>query len=234
MIRAVTFDMDYTLRQIQPFPPHLRFIELCEEAGIPLSEDQAIAGTRARKRFVEWLKAGGSTPDASHAYARVGLEAAGVTGDLDELAEALRDASRRRSAPSELDPDVPEVLDQLKARGFALGIVSNWGTDVAKGAADYGIAHYFVCMIDALSAGVTKPDPAIYLMACDRMGVPPKDCVHVGDSPWDDVGVARAVSATPVLYDPMEDLDAGCPRIHRLLDLLPLLDQLARESALGG
>ena len=50
MLRAVTFDMDDTLRQVHPFPPQLRFVELCAAAGIAISSGQALAAVRARKR----------------------------------------------------------------------------------------------------------------------------------------------------------------------------------------
>ncbi len=172
--------------------------------GVGLDTGHRTRGTVSICSITNQLRVG-RTPDASLAYAWVGLEAAGVTGDLDELAEALRDARRRKPAGSELDPHVPEILEQRKARGFALGIVSNWNADVAKGAADYGIAPYFTCMIDALSTGVTKPDPAIYthgMRSPQRASGRLPTCWRQSD----DVGVARAASATPVPYDPMDDL----------------------------
>ena len=222
----MTFDMDDTLRQVRPFPPQLRFVQLCAAAGIAISSGQALAAVRARKRFHEARKARQEpqTSEWSHRYARVGLEAAGVTGDLDQLAAAVRDARRRMPAPSVLDPDVPEVLERLRSRGLVLGVVSNWGANLAEAMASYGIAPYFASIVDSVTAGASKPDPTIYWMACAQMGVTPAECVHVGDSPADDVAVARAVGAAPVLYDPLDDLDAGCPRIHRLVDLLTLLE----------
>ena len=225
MLRAVTFDMDDTLRQVHPFPPQLRFMELCAAAGIALSNEQALAAVRARKRFHEDRKARREPANAawSFQYARVGLEAAGVPGDLDQLSTAVRDARRRMPAPSVLDPDVPKVLERLRSQGFLLGVVSNWGANLAEAMASYGIAQYFASIVDSVTAGVSKPDPAIYRMACAQMGVAPGECVHVGDSVVDDVGVARAAGAVAVLYDPLDDLDAGCPRIHRLMHLLALV-----------
>jgi putative hydrolase of the HAD superfamily len=232
VLRVVTFDMDYTLRQVHPFPPHLRFQELCADAGCPISEEQALAGARARKRYDEARKVRGerATPAWSHGYARVGLEAAGVPGDLDALAFAVRDARRRRTPPSVLDPDVPQVLEALCARGWRLAVVSNWGADLAAALAEYGIARYFECVVDSATAGAAKPDPRIYEVACAGLHVEPGECVHVGDSVVDDVGVARAVRAHPVLYDPLEVLDGACPRIARLAELPAVLQGLRSGS----
>jgi len=228
VLRAVTFDMDDTLRQIHPFPPHLRFRELCAEAGFAISEEQALAGARARKQFYEaWKDRGGrATPAWSHQYARVGLEAAGLTGDLDVLASAVQDARRRTTPLSVLDPDVPAVLEALRTRGWRLAVVSNWGSDLGAALVEYGIAHYFECVIDSVTAGAAKPDPRIYEVACAALRLEPGECVHVGDSVVDDVGVARAVGACPVLYDPLDALDGGCRRIASLSELPTVLQAL--------
>ena len=225
MVRAITFDMDDTLQQVHPFPPQLRFMELCGASGIPLSHEQALVAVRARKLLQEERKAQGgrATPEWSQRYWRMGLEAAGATGDLDQLTAALVDARRRMPPRVVLDPDVPDVLEHLRARGFLLGVVSNWGTALAGALEAYGIAHYFTCIMDSDTAGVIKPDPALYLAACARLRVSPAECLHVGDSPSHDVGMALAAGAAAALYDPLDTLDAGCPRVHRLLDLSGLL-----------
>lgn len=225
MVRAVTFDMDDTLRQVQPFPPHLRFAELCAAADIHLTVEQALEGARARKRFYEDRRARreGQTEEWAREYAVVGLRAAGVSGDLDKLGAAVREARRRMPAPSALDPDVPAVLDRLRAKGFLLGVVSNWGSNLAEALRAYGIAHYFACIIDSTTVGVQKPDAGIYMAACTDMQVDPTDCAHVGDSPAQDVGVARAVGASAILYDPLDCLDAGCRQVHHLMDIVTLL-----------
>ena len=151
----------------------------------------------------------------------MGLEADGVAGDLDQLTAALVDAWRRMPTQVVLDPDVPDVLEHLRARGFLLGVVSNWGAALAGALEAYGIAHYFTCIMD--TAGVIKTDPALYLAACTRIGVSPAERFHVGDGPSHDAGMALAAGAAAALYDPLDTVDAGCPRVHRLLDLSRLL-----------
>ncbi len=50
--------------------------------------------------------------------------------------------------------------------------------------------------------GVSKPDPAIFQLALDVLGVPPEHALHVGDTPAADVEGAWAAGVTPVLVDP--------------------------------
>jgi len=49
---------------------------------------------------------------------------------------------------------------------------------------------------------VSKPDPTIFRLALDALGVDPHDAIHVGDTPAADVVGAWAAGVTPVLVDP--------------------------------
>ena len=56
---------------------------------------------------------------------------------------------------------------------------------------------------DSTRAGVAKPDPAIFGLALESLGVPASDTVlHVGDSLRSDVDGARAAGIQPVHFDP--------------------------------
>ncbi|MGH6957437.1 MAG: HAD-IA family hydrolase, partial [Caulobacteraceae bacterium] len=44
-----------------------------------------------------------------------------------------------------------------------------------------GIMALFDMIVESSKAGVRKPDPAIYLMACERLGVEPGACVYLDD-----------------------------------------------------
>jgi putative hydrolase of the HAD superfamily len=229
MVRAVTFDMDGTLHRLQPFPPQRRFAEVCALAGIPLSEAQALAAVRARKR--QW-EAGrraaargvrGGAGAWLREYGRAGLRAAGVRGNLDRIAAEVEAAARRFPSDSALDPGARDVLAALRARGIRLGVITNRTGDVPRELRDYGIADHFDCIMYPEVAGTTKSDPAMFWAAYAELGIRPQECLHVGDSPVDDVDGARAVGANPVLYDPLECLECDCPTISRLRDLLDLL-----------
>ena len=64
------------------------------------------------------------------------------------------------------------------------------------------------------TAGLAKPDPAIYRLAADGLGVEPADCLFVGDGANDELRGARDVGMTPVLIH----LDGDEPRWEEVRD----------------
>ena len=81
-----------------------------------------------------------------------------------------------------LYPDVVPALVRLSER-FPLIALSNGNADISR----LGIAQYFQGQISARTAGVKKPDPAIFAMACDLLSAKPSEVLHVGDHPVEDV-----------------------------------------------
>ena len=80
----------------------------------------------------------------------------------------------------------PGMVRALKAcrAAFKVGCITNnvasdrdigWGDSVAD------ILALFDHVIESSKAGVRKPDPAIYLMMCDALGVSPSECVYLDD-----------------------------------------------------
>lgn len=225
-IEAVTFDAGDTLLQPLAFPPDAWFSQLCRLAGIALTSAAAMAGARARKQYEEAHRTSRENPMTEEwlrARDAAGLRAAGVSGDVDPMVDRLRAATREMPRGWRLDPDAVAVLDALTRRGVRIGIVSNWGSELRDRLDRLGVGRYLAVVTDSQTAGWDKPDPRIYGRTCDALGVRPQDCVHVGDSLIDDVGMANAVGAAPVLYDPLQCLDCDCARILRLTALVPLL-----------
>jgi putative hydrolase of the HAD superfamily len=57
--------------------------------------------------------------------------------------------------------------------------------------------------------GMKKPDPRIYNIATEQIGVPPEDCLYIGDGSSQELTGAREVGMYPVLIsDPGETADA--------------------------
>jgi putative hydrolase of the HAD superfamily len=82
-------------------------------------------------------------------------------------------------------------------------------------------------VVDSAVVGVAKPDPAIFRIALDALGLPGDGTVlHVGDSLRFDVGGALAAGLQPVHLDPYgfcAEPD-GHPHIRSLTGLLDLID----------
>ncbi|MGH3196002.1 MAG: HAD family hydrolase [Streptosporangiaceae bacterium] len=88
-------------------------------------------------------------------------------------------------------------------------------------------------IVDSAVAGVAKPDPAIFGIALEALGVPAsKSVLHVGDSVRFDVGGALAAGLQPVHLDPFGVCPApgGHPHVATLQDLALIL---ASDGAAG-
>lgn len=89
-----------------------------------------------------------------------------------------------------LRPAMVTALDQLAAAGYRLGCITNnvpagHGAGMARSGdrADEmeRVFARFEHVIESSKAGVRKPDPRIYLMMCEALGLAPEDCVYLDD-----------------------------------------------------
>ena len=85
-----------------------------------------------------------------------------------------------------------ETLASLRARGIDLAVVSNWDVGLEEHLERLGAARLFSTIVTSAEAGAAKPDPAIFRVALDRLGVDPARAVHIGDEPEDAEGAAAA------------------------------------------
>lgn len=89
-------------------------------------------------------------------------------------------------------PEVPDVLRELKARGFATAILSNGSPSMlASAVAAAGIGEHLDHVLSVEEVGVFKPHPSVYQLAVDRLGVPAAAIAFQSSNGWD----AHAASA---------------------------------------
>ena len=84
------------------------------------------------------------------------------------------------------------VLTSL-GRRFRLGVVSNFYGNLERILRSTGIAPLLDVVCDSTLEGVSKPDPRIFTLAVERLGLRPEDVLFVGDSYEQDIVPARAV-----------------------------------------
>jgi len=91
-------------------------------------------------------------------------------------------------------PAMVAALDTLKERGFTIACITNnvpggkmgirgaGMTRSAEAAIEVSdIMARFAHVIESSKAGVRKPDPRIYLMMCEALGVEPAECIYLDD-----------------------------------------------------
>jgi putative hydrolase of the HAD superfamily len=155
-------------------------------------------------------------PDFRESVWRGALAKAGVRDHA--LARALeREYIRVRRSKETIDPEAEPLLRSLAA-DHRLALLTN-----------------VAAVVVSAEVGVGKPDPRIFRLAAERLGVDPREAVMVGDSLVRDVGGAKSAGMPTVWID--RDLwsepDAPKPdaRIERLSGLPAALDALARRSS---
>ena len=126
-------------------------------------------------------------------------EALGVRADAAAIDQASRirvECTRRALRPR---PDALATLAHLRALGLQTALVSNcipevpllWPTTAYAEAIDEPL---FSC-----AEGLTKPDPAIYRRASERLAVDPRDCLYVGDGAQGELTGAQRVGMRVIL-----------------------------------
>ncbi len=86
------------------------------------------------------------------------------------------------------------VLDELRSRGVKLGIVTNgWVEAQTQTLRGLDLPRRVDDVVISRAVGLSKPDPRIYRLALERLGVEASACWFVGDSPRNDVWGAQQV-----------------------------------------
>ena len=129
---------------------------------------------------------------------------------LDELYAHFADPNAWR-----LVPDAEPTLATLRERGFAIAVLSNWDERLRATLDGLGVLARIDALVVSAEVGVEKPDPRIFAIACERLGVAPHELVHVGDDDDDDLVGARAAGCSALHVD--RDLGG----LAGLLGLLP-------------
>jgi len=124
-----------------------------------------------------------------------------VTGDaLDYALDAfgiadrgLRDAIVGTYLELDCYPDVKPSLEALKAGGWKLVILSNGTPDMLSAAVkSSGLDGLVDPILSVEEVGIYKPDPRVYGLAADRLGLKAKQIVFLSANSWDAVGAANA------------------------------------------
>ena len=154
----------------------------------------------------------------------LGLDRARLEGLTAELLERFRDPATFRLYPHAL-----ELLEGLRGRGLAVGIVSNWSEALPGILEALGVLERTdFCLVSALERA-EKPEPEIFRRALERAASEPGEAVHAGNDVSLDVRGALASGILPVLVD--HGHRAGGPRgVARVGSLRELEDWILERA----
>lgn len=187
-IRAISLDLDDTLWPIEPI---MQRVEQSVDAWLRehLPEVAATWPVEALRALRDEVAR--AHPEHAHdfrAQRKLTLRRAfapfGLGEDWVERTYAIYARVRNEV---ECYADTVPALAALAAR-VPLVSISNGTAELDR----VGLDGHFRFSVSACEIGVAKPAPAIFLHACERLGLAPAQVLHVGDDPHADVAGARA------------------------------------------
>jgi putative hydrolase of the HAD superfamily len=210
-LRAVIFDLWNTIAEW----PHERWAEVrprvAERFGLSPEEfDSRWYGELARMRetrpFADVLAVFDVTPEAA-----------------EDVVSMRREVTRQGLVPV---PGAVETLTALRDRGLKTGLITVCSEDVALLWPETEFHGLFDVEVFSATCGLRKPDPRIYRLALDQLGVEAEEAMFVGDGANDELAGAERVGMAAVgVESPGGELsdDWGGQRIRALPELLELV-----------
>jgi putative hydrolase of the HAD superfamily len=226
-LRAVLFDVDFTLCRPGPELSPERYARIAARHGVALDVSRYDG---ARESAALNLK---RHPELLHddtIWHRFTEEIFLGMGGPEEIASECATEIEQGwevSENFELFEDALPVLDELRAARLRLGLVSNGIRDLRE-----FVVHHRLdvdAVVGSRAHGYVKPHPTIFQAALQQLGVEPAGAVMVGDSLEEDIEGARSLGMRAILID----RDDRHPEVEeRLTDLygLPAALGLHRPS----
>ncbi|MFM0590310.1 HAD family hydrolase [Streptococcus suis] len=211
-MKALIFDVDDTLYdQIQPFERALeRHIEVAREQIAPLYlffrryadevfEATAIGKMSLKDSHIYRMK---------HALADFGYQVSDAT------ALAIQIDYDYFQGQIELSPVFPEIFSWCQAQGIAMGIITNgpYRHQLRK-IRTMGLVNWFELEHVLISGqvGITKPNPAIFQLMEERLGMSGEDICYLGDSFENDVVGAKAANWKAIWFNHRKRVEPIAP-----------------------
>ena len=249
-IEGIFFDLGNTFRVVNEIPEYYnaarrRIVDLVGADMEPDTFYELImkrydtyrewALSNCREAYEDYLWTRWLTPD----YPRERIEA-----NAGELTYLLRQAKGRRDVVE----DGIEVVKELFARGYTLGIISDLigCREVDEWLDADGLRPYFKAVMQSSVSGIRKPDPIIFWAANGQAGVIPERSVFIGDNLERDIGGAKnarygmtIASISPKKFESLaitEDIrpDAFIFGFKELLDIFPRCPEVDLSGARRG
>jgi putative hydrolase of the HAD superfamily len=150
------------------------------ELGFERNAINRVASETAPDGAWSRLERGELTMDAFYPAFEADCQAADLTMDAREMMQRMSRATEPRAS-------MLAAIARLRAEGFRVGaLTNNWshtegGGGEAQNDGTRALKEHFDVFIESSVEGLRKPDPAIYLLACERLGRPPEEVVFLDD-----------------------------------------------------
>jgi putative hydrolase of the HAD superfamily len=215
MTEAVLLDALGTLMTFEPPAPRLR-AAIRERHGVDVPDATAAAAMKAEIAYYRaHLYQGRDAASLHELRVRCAAAMAPVLGfdpGVDTLLAALRFHAY---------PDARPALEELRARGLRIVVVSNWDASLHERLDETGLAPLVDGAVASAELGHAKPDRRIFAHALELAGAPPEAALHAGDTLEADIegALAAGLRAVLVARDGPVAAPPGVPAIGALTKL---------------
>ena len=213
MIEAIIFDMDGTLVDTEPFNTEIERRQF-RLNKIVISEEnhQKYLGV------------------ASDAMWKEIAEQHNLRIPVEELIEQNHLESIRYFTEIEKIPVMPglvDLLEKLQDKKYPMAVASSSTPEIIDLILDKtNLKNYFQVIVSAEQAGKSKPEPDVFILAAEKLGIQPANCLVVEDSE-NGIKAALAAGMTCVAYqspgaDPQKQKEADAviqnyPQLERII-----------------
>ena len=212
MIKGVIFDMDGLMFDTERLWDTL-WEPCCRRLGLPLPTPEFLAGGRG-------LAGDNLKRHLSEFYPQVDPQA------MLEMIWELAVEVFNRGVPCK--PGLTELLDYLQEQHIPCIVASSSPMEIIRtNLRTTGVETYFRGVVCGADVQRSKPDPAIFLLAAQRLGLDARDCLVLEDS-YNGVRAGHAAGAVTVMVPDMAPANEEMARLytrccHDLLEVRDLL-----------
>jgi putative hydrolase of the HAD superfamily len=176
------------------------FRAFCVDEGLEADAFANLFRDPSSRTELRKLETGGVTEDEFGKWLGAQLGVANTEGLVDRLFARI-----------EPDDQMVDAVRKARRSGVQTALVSN---SMGSGRYDReSFPELFDAVVISGEVGVHKPEPEIYRLACERLELPPAECVLVDDLRENCEG-AEAVGITPILH---RGAERTLPELERLL-----------------
>jgi HAD superfamily hydrolase (TIGR01509 family) len=174
-VRAVIFDLDGTL--IDSYEAHVEsFRRALSRFGLTVKDEEIYRrfGKPAKQIIKEIL------PENQHRH-------------IDEIVRYKRLEFIETSKDMQVFDGVEILLKYLKDKGFKICLATSADSpSVIRVVNKFDLKNYFDVIISSNDVTEAKPNPEMFIQASKRLEVQPKNCLVIGDSPFDVIAAKKA------------------------------------------
>ncbi len=178
MIRAFLFDLDGVLTDTSEFH-YLGWKRLADELGLPFDrqKNEALRGVSRRESLLLLLDGRSATEQQMNEWM--------------ERKNRYYIEYVSQMTPQNLLPGALELLQELRRAGYKVAIVSS-SRNTPLVLERLQIGEWLDAVVDGNAAARSKPAPDLFLIAAERLGVEPSECLVIEDA---EAGIAAGKAA---------------------------------------